>query len=81
MRRPAAGPLIFLERFQYLGQRHLSSEIALVESLVKNGFIDRLLLGERELFRQQLKSDRRVFQLVAQPLQRIIQDFRMVEGE
>src|SRR5690606_33118742 len=60
---------------------HLPAEVPLVEGLGEDGLVDALQLAERELGRQELEGDRRVLGLVAQALERVVDDAAVIEGQ
>lgn len=67
-----ASGIDFVNEFCLLDERHLVdalAEIALVEFLVQNGFVERLQLCEREEFRQQLESHGTVGNVFPQELE------------
>lgn len=58
-----------------------ASDAAGAAVAAEDGFVDALQFRKRELGGQQLKADRRVFELVTQTLQRIGQDAIVIEHE
>src|SRR5579884_1793120 len=68
-------------RLHDAGEQQLLAEVALVEPAVEDRLVDVLQLAEGELGRQELEADGGVFQLAAQPLQRVGEDVRVVESQ
>src|SRR6185437_5832218 len=73
--------LCFFERNQQAEAQDLFAEIPLIQTSSKNGFVKMLKLGKRELWRQQLETDRLVTHLAFEPLKGGSQDVRVVERE
>ena len=71
---------IFSKGLQDFENRHLASEIPLVQLLAQDCFIDLLQFSERELLREQLESHRGVLQLVSQSFEGVVQNGGMVKG-
>ena len=63
------------------GGKHLLAEVALIERAIQNRLIDLLQFAQGEGWRQQLEADGGVFQLAAQPLASIVQNFVVIERQ
>lgn len=81
LRRAPYVASIFRQRLQDPEFSNLPAKIALVESLPKDCFVDRLKLPQGELRGEKLKSDSRVFELVAQTLNGIGKDSRVIKRQ
>jgi hypothetical protein len=79
--RPSARVLPFPEWFQDSEERYLAAEIALVELFAENCFVNSLQLSERELLRKKLETDSRIFELVSQALESVVEDGLVIEGK
>ena len=73
--------LDFVGLFQEIHGQDLAAKVPLVERPLQHGFIKVLELRERELGRQQLKTDRLVTHLALETLQRHAEYLAMVEGQ
>ena len=62
-------------------REHALAEIALVELALEHELVEMLKLGERELLRQELETDRLIAQLAAQAHERRLHDVGVVERE
>ena len=81
--RGAVGDVLlhFVGLDQQIHGEHALAEVALVELALEHELVQVLELREREFLRQQLEADGLIAQLAAQPLERRLQDVRVIERE